>query len=908
MAEELNEQLNNLKNEPRNNFEAEPLLKAEEKIKSLAFNEQPARESFRQDLKNRLLAARQKNSMKFWQVKFMAPALAFALVLAIGLSAYKLGFLPSEIRLAKLFPEKNSEPAANILPSSDLSKAAKITENVRPEIAGGKKLFGFTLIKPVFAEFEKISAAAAASLSGAKVALSELGNLADFEKTSFGWNSTPQSFTVEQKNSLAADNFFLANDYLVSDQQNGLDDFTDTYNAIGGSLDPAGRAPENSVFVTSDFALHLYHILIDRSFQKIEEEKLQPRLKEMTRALFSDALAGYRSASEPKLKEAYKNLAVYYLAPLAILDAGADQPAKQLNPGDFETFARFEEAQAAQNKALSAGKPDILAALDKLIKENLNQADDSWISNTARAELVLIDKAERPAPSPLFTPQRPDFLNDYTQFTPRSHYTKNKILKTYFMAMIWYGRMGFVLKSGDQTREALLITGQVNSLKVGDKNLSDSWGEFMSLIDFFVGATDDLTPFQYTEEMKKVFGDQATDKQLASDEMIEYFSSAAVRDLPAPKILSEVIVRPDMSETSKEDLLRSTMQFRFMGQRFTPDAYVLGKLTQGDEAPDPETGQKLPHLPTALMPISVLNSANTMIKGYLDSWVKNSAPDSDKVIKKVYNSLAGEFSALPESRWNENIYWSWLGAYRSLLGKYGAGYPFFMQGEPWQKKNLGTTLGSYAELKHDTLLYAKQAYAELGAGGWGDKIPPAPKGYVEPDPVFWARILALARATKSGLASRDFLPESFAGKYDNFISAAEFFQGLAEKELQNQKISDEDFEKLRTISRASLEFIVQPADGGDLELKDRRAGIIADIFTDAKGGQILYEATGKPNLIFVAVKDINGARLVAGAVYNHYEFAAPLEKRLTDEDWQAKVYDGAGPLPAEDAWTKEIKK
>jgi hypothetical protein len=28
-------------------------------------------------------------------------------------------------------------------------------------------------------------------------------------------------------------------------------------------------------------------------------------------------------------------------------------------------------------------------------------------------------------------------------------------------------------------------------------------------------------------------------------------------------------------------------------------------------------------------------------------------------------------------------------------------------------------LGSYTELKHDTLLYVKQAYAEMGGGGAG---------------------------------------------------------------------------------------------------------------------------------------------------------------------------------------------
>jgi hypothetical protein len=59
----------------------------------------------------------------------------------------------------------------------------------------------------------------------------------------------------------------------------------------------------------------------------------------------------------------------------------------------------------------------------------------------------------------------------------------------------------------------------------------------------------------------------------------------------------------------------------------------------------------------------------------------------------------------------------------------------------------------------------------------------------------------------------------------------------------------------------------------------------------------------------VAVKDINGTRLTAGAVFNQMEFTALLGgKRLTDEDWQAIVYAGEGQMPAASDWTKEISK
>jgi hypothetical protein len=37
-----------------------------------------------------------------------------------------------------------------------------------------------------------------------------------------------------------------------------------------------------------------------------------------------------------------------------------------------------------------------------------------------------------------------------------------------------------------------------------------------------------------------------------------------------------------------------------------------------------------------------------------------------------------------------------------------------MQDPLWKYKDLNTFQGNYTELKHDTLLYVKQAYAEMG--------------------------------------------------------------------------------------------------------------------------------------------------------------------------------------------------
>jgi len=88
----------------------------------------------------------------------------------------------------------------------------------------------------------------------------------------------------------------------------------------------------------------------------------------------------------------------------------------------------------------------------------------------------------------------------------------------------------------------------------------------------------------------------------------------------------------------------------------------------------------------------------------------------------------------------------WLAVLGTLTHAYGAGYPRYMQSQPFGDKQIQTFLGSFTELKHNTLLYSKQNYSEMGEGGDGP-IPPVVKGFVEPNLAFWNKFSALVLTT-----------------------------------------------------------------------------------------------------------------------------------------------------------------
>jgi len=254
--------------------------------------------------------------------------------------------------------------------------------------------------------------------------------------------------------------------------------------------------------------------------------------------------------------------------------------------------------------------------------------------------------------------------------------------------------------------------------------------------------------------------------------------------------------------------------------------------------------------------------------------------------------LAEEFGQFTEADWNRNLYWSWLYALKPLLQPLGAGYPTFMQTPAWADKSLATALASWAELRHDTILYAKQSYTfETGM----PPEPPAP-GYVEPGPEFYARLLALTQMTERGLSDLGVLSKVGRTRLQNLSSILQRLVDISLAELRNERLSDEDYAFIRGFAD-SLEQVVL-----GVEETGVKTTLVADVHTDLNSGQALEEGVGYVKLLLAAVRlPDNQIVLAAGPVLSYYEFKHPLSDRLTDEAWRAMLQ--AGQTPARPPWT-----
>src|SRR5665647_599233 len=121
----------------------------------------------------------------------------------------------------------------------------------------------------------------------------------------------------------------------------------------------------------------------------------------------------------------------------------------------------------------------------------------------------------------------------------------------------------------------------------------------------------------------------------------------------------------------------------------------------------------------------------------------------DSQLAKLRKAVA----ARPAADWGSTVYDAWLYSLEPMFVSHGTAFPDFMRTQLWAAKDQQAGLGSYAELKHDTVLYTKQFVAE----GAGPENVPARRNWVEPDPVAFGRLVSVAGLLREGLRERRLL-------------------------------------------------------------------------------------------------------------------------------------------------------
>ena len=553
-------------------------------------------------------------------------------------------------------------------------------------------------------------------------------------------------------------------------------------------------------------------------------------------------------------------------------------------------YAAYPELVAAYE-----GDPRLDAALDDvdlyLTVAGSLLSDASWtpqrISVEARDAILEKIRREQADCLPLFSDTPRDI--DFSQFTVRGHYTETPTLQKYFQAMMWLGRIGFWLTPPDidppQSFEDIrrMMQGAVMLNELVDRGgVRDRLEELDRFITLLVGESDNLTP----SELSTVLESQQIGS--AADLMDDTKLLAVQTELLASinygqQILSSILLQ-DPSEPISTEL---PITFLLMGQRFIIDSHVFSRVVFPNIL---FRNQRIWRgLPDPLDALYVLgnDTALPLLQTQLDTYHYGSQLTALRYLVDAYD----------EDFWDASLYNCWLQALRTLNPPESSqGLPFFMRTAAWQAQKLNTQLFSWAQLRHDNLLYAKPSYT-------GGITCAYPHSYVEPYPEFYCQIARFAEKAHEIYAESDHA--SWIGHYFwKLANHVRRLEVLAEKERDRDAFTAEEADWLKRMlyeedicGSAYQGWVFGLFFDGE-EMASEADHVVADIHTqptDEFGcpvGKVLHVGVGKIHLgVFLAESPSSGFAPMAyvGPVLSYHETITEDFERLTDEDWQSLV-------------------
>ena len=469
----------------------------------------------------------------------------------------------------------------------------------------------------------------------------------------------------------------------------------------------------------------------------------------------------------------------------------------------------------------------------------------------------------------------------YPLFRPRGHYTRNDTLKTYFHAMMWLQTVPFGTDVPSQLQNAIILADLVGS----DAQMQQLYQQLFEPMTWLFGTPDNITIMQVYDLMKGRKATELLKDKKAMNQLRREIESLAQK---------QTRIKPKFQ-------FSSPYKINLLPQRYMPDGEVLQEMVDYDSRP---TKRAMPKGLDVMASMGVASAERILLDELKE------AQQWDGFVA----ALSKMKQRMKEIDWQQTISNRWMDAVKTLH-EICDGYPYFMLTPEWQKKDLNAALASWAELKHDAILYAKQPFgAECGGGG-----PPEPvvTGYVEPNVKFWRKAISLLDATADVLERHHLTTEKGKRATQRLREEAQFLLRVSQEELAGKKLDEADYDALKhigaTFENISLDLVRDEEQylmgWNDVEGTDRKVALIADVYTanslNNPEKSVMYVAVGLADEIYCVVEVDGYLWLMRGAVLSYRETRRALDiLRLTDEEWQKNLE--TYPDEGRPSWMQDI--
>ena len=617
------------------------------------------------------------------------------------------------------------------------------------------------------------------------------------------------------------------------------DDLIDAYQDIPSTT---------PMFVTTDLFSHSQHRIFDTLLQDTEENYFAPRLLTLTQHLI--AALSERTDVPDDIKE---KAVAYFQVPELVLRSA---PEKVPDEDSWRNEYKFVV-------------PDISSFIN-------------GYSEGVRADYKQVMEASG-SMTALF-----DTIEDFSQYKPRGHYTKNGILEAYFRAQMWYGRIHFTIAQStnpENRRESLIMEPIALFIIDTVKQHPDLYAEWQALFDpvtTLIGMSDDLG-FSDVLPLWKEQGIADFRSWVSSTDNIYAIMELFNQNLRPPLISGNTGVSDKQGNPP--------MGWRFMGQRFTYDSYVHQQVC----AP------RL-YVRDLVRGLDVMRAFGSNVADGIFAQTDYIEPESEdggyqggQELKRILDKNMAFFDSQNDDFWTQTYYNNVLAQIRTQARfEAGAGY-YFTESPLWNVKALNSAHSTWAELRHDTILYVKQVYAERAGGDDMDPtfrtLPlPVPASYIEPNLPFYSYSLRSVQKLYECFDSFGLLDDAARSKLVGLVELYGKALEIATLESKDQPVTPEDNLWIRTVSK-KLALLVKPGYDSYVDDADQlKMACVADVYTSA-GGTCLEVGVGIPYRLYVPLNDGQGGKRIAvGYVPSYYEFYGPQSNRMSDEEWKAVVY------------------
>ncbi|MEA1962609.1 MAG: DUF3160 domain-containing protein [Patescibacteria group bacterium] len=571
------------------------------------------------------------------------------------------------------------------------------------------------------------------------------------------------------------------NGFAIIEKQDVFDseDFFSSYQSLA--------AQDVPIVITNDFIIYYYQNTLKEINKEIEKNVFYEHIWNLGKTMYDISLARYKRTYNElgpvndSVLEGQRLQLAYFTVLLKLLMPTGEQIIEDVSFSDPNKFSMQE-----------ADKYSFI--LPEYMRIDIEK------------EVELIRQALKQEKSPIFL-----YELDYKNFFVPKNYKSSAKLNNFYLALKWL-KLEFPLYYKDDICEDCLLDKSdwilnfyaacsISKDLYGDQDLKNQWAIVYKFISFFSGLRQELTYLHYHNVLQELFG--------------ENYDVSEIFSLDNPSRLEDIykiqakVSKYNFSEIEggmdRRDIqTRPYLGMRLLQSEYWPNDYLFKKLTGEELVYNEEVvpanankticRKKLEKNRCGGIGMDIINLVCPVEDFYRGEYFV------DNVNYQNYNEIAGgirkELGSFNNYTWNNNLYWITLDIIKPMLNYNSAFFPEFTKNKIWkQEKDFNASLGAWVNLHLNEDVLAGHYDSKKYNGGFGSGNNTCNLyNYVEANPAFIKELIARNTMLIKMLSILRVNEDTNAAsiKLKDFNKKLVLLSGIMKKELNNQKISNDD--------------------------------------------------------------------------------------------------------------------